>query len=225
MKKFLCLSTICLLALSVSGCHQSFEFQSAEENPSEVKEEAQKTLDQYPGAEYHLRKMKWEGENTICRTGDTHLRGRDLLMQLATLPGYDFPGSLNQEDLFFSKAEYALEDKVWKGSIEIVLKVQDYAVEADPTTDPKPSEVGNAFVFNTFFLLIPYTIDEDGHLSCGEYISGKTYSTWDETAHLDCYVDLVTEDVISVVFPDYLVPDYATDRFYTGPVTMEFWRY
>lgn len=217
MRRIYYLLIICLFGITVQGCHKSQKVSY---------EKALGTLSDYEGAEYHLAKMEWGGESVICRTENKAIRSKDLVAQLRMLAEYSsIMGTYDRKQLSFSQALKDQEEDKWAGSIEILLGVQNYQTYFyDEPESPKPSEVAIPFVFSTFSLNIPYAVDMDGNISCEEYVAKKTYSRWDDVAHLDCRIESLTKDAIIILFPDYLVPDFYTDQFYTGPVTMEFVR-
>ena len=212
MKRIICLS--CILLFLLPGCKK----------PKTVDyENVLLTLSEYEGAIYRLTSITWGGDNSICLTENLTARGKDLLNQLVLLPDYQSVMTFSKrKESSFSQA-LKQQDNTWKGSLEIVQGITEYEVDSEQQESPKPSETFS-FGMRTFYISIPYYIDEDGSITTEDYVAKKKDSYWAQSTHLDCHIETLSKEKIVVVFPDYLVPDYITDQFYTGPVTMEFLR-
>ena len=188
-------------------------------SPKKVSVEALKTLEEYEGVAYELYSIEWQGENVVARTYNKALSGRELLPQLNMLGGY----RVLSNGLKFSRARLDEEKVEYQGAIEIDYPVQDYANGHD-AIDSKPSEVASAFVFNSYAFQIPYVVDYRGTISCSKYSAPSKTSDLDEKGYLSCSVETLSHDEVVIMIPSFLVPDFITDTFLTGPIKLTYKR-
>lgn len=188
-------------------------------SPKKVSVEALKTLEEYEGVEYELRAFEWQGNGVIARTDNKELSGKDLLTQLNKLELY----RMQNNGLKFSRAGLDEEKAEFRGSIEVNFPVQDYS-NGNESMDSKPSEVASTFSFNSYWFQIPYVVDNTGKISGGEFSAPAKSTELDEKGFLSCSVETLSHDEVVIMIPGFLVPDFITDTFLTGPIKLTYKR-
>lgn len=216
MRKLVLLSVVVVLMISSSSC---------------VKHVNRVALDALAGVEnmsFALVEMNWEEQTpilsvipndgnpdyNILRQRKTSTRYTDMLnMSL----GYG-------QDLYLhsSAGTYQKESDSYSGALEIIQLVGAYSTSSDLTQNPS-EVIGGSLGFQSFFIVIPYTVTSEGDVVFDEYVcQSKDDKYTSEADHLNCHVESFTPEEVVVVFPDYLLPDFSTDSFRTGKVKMVF---
>lgn len=181
-------------------------------------------LSEIEGKSFSLSGMTWEGERPILSVNmpDQVSSGYDVLLQRMSTQGFQAVRCGNECTLSFTK--YDKETGNYHGDIDVTVYYCGYMV--DTGFNQKPSELIEADPqFGVFSLTLEYTVFKDGTLTFSPYNQEVRQSGYtQENEHLSCHVDEFTGDSMSVVFPDYLLPDFISDRFYVGEVKMVFSR-
>lgn len=186
---------------------------------------AWQTLSEIEGQSFSLSEMTWEETMPILSvriSSEDVSAGKDILQQRMLL--HDFHLARRGNECSFSISKYDKQTGSYSGDISIAAYTLGYMVDSGFTQ--KPSEIiAEPQGFGLFYIPIEYTVSKSGELSFTSYNKSPESSGYtQEIDHLSCEIEEFTGDSICVVFPDYLLPDFITDCFYTGKVRMVFKR-
>ena len=185
--------------------------------------EALNTLAQYEDSVYDLQSIAWEGK-AVSRTRNVNLYGRELFMQLSTLSEYNSV----RKDLHINRAVFSEKDNCFYGEIELSMPIQSYAWSEEDSHE-RPSELTyERFFFSNYFISFSYKVDNNGLFTVTDssYIApdANDECPYSEMRYLDCTIKNYSENIFVVEFPEYCVPDFRTDTFVKGKVTMTYTR-
>lgn len=182
------------------------------------------TLSEIEGKKFSLSELTWEETMPILSVNmpDAVSAGYDVLLQRMSTQGFQAVLRGNECNSSFTK--YDKGTGSYHGDIAVTVYCCGYSV--DTGFNHKPSELITADPqFGVFYLTMEYTVSKDGTLTFDTYNQKVEQSGYtQESDHLSCHVDEFTGDSMSIVFPDYLLPDFVSDSFYVGQVKMVFRR-
>jgi|GEM_PF-6534841 len=201
------------IIILLSGCTKS----------GGVSIEALNTLAQYEDSVYDLQSIAWGGK-AVSRTRNANLCGNELFMQLSTLDEYNSV----RKDLRINRANFSEKDNCFYGKIELSMPIQSYVWSEDDPHE-RPSELTyERFFFSKYFISFSYKVDNNGLFTVTDssYIApdANDECPYSEMRYLNCTIKNYSHQVFVVEFPEYCIPDFRTDTFVKGKVTMTYAR-
>lgn len=183
------------------------------------------TLATIEDLDYDLTSVTWEEDFPIQCTMEIEESGYDILAQLQQCVNYSsvvstFSYSTTKE-LHTGKAAYDKDKHLYKGSITAMYLAYSHGT-IKLEDNPKPSEYESPIgLFGLDYAIIPYTVSEDGTFSADTYLASTFYDkTTSQMNHISCYLESIEDGKVVIIFPEFITPDFATDKYYVGKVKM-----
>lgn len=183
------------------------------------------TLAMVEDLDYELTSVTWEEDFPIQCTQEIEESGYDILAQIKKCANYSAAISpykyLSTKELHTGKAAYDKDARLYKGSITAMYIAYSHGT-IKLEDNPKPSEYESPIVlFGICFAIIPYTVSEDGTFSADTYLASTFYDkTTSQMNHISCYLESIEDGKVVIIFPEFITPDFATDKYYVGKVKM-----